>query len=280
MLGTTTGVVDCHFHVIAPPDQAPMAAGRSYTPAPASVADWRATLAPLGVTKGVVVQPSFYGTDNRVLLNALAQAPGTLVGIAAVAADVPDAELDRLADAGVRGVRLAHFAPGDPRAMGGFVNWPAFDALEPRLAERGLHLQLFTDSRLLPDLSPRLRRARVPVVIDHMGRTPASLGVAHEGLQALAGLMRDADVWVKLSGIANVSDAGPHYEDARPIHEALLNAAPDRLVWGSDWPHTKPAGERPGTATLMQLFRQWTPQDLWHRIGWANAVQLYRLPAG
>ena len=113
-----------------------------------------------------------------------------------------------------------------------------------------------------------------------MGRTPASLGVAHEGLQALAGLMRDANVWVKLSGIANVSDAGPHYEDVRPIHEALLNAAPDRLVWGSDWPHTKPAGERPGTATLMQLFRQWTPQDLWHRIGWANAVQLYRLPAG
>lgn len=277
---STTGIVDCHFHVIAPLDQAPMAAGRSYTPAPASVADWRATLAPLGVTKGVVVQPSFYGTDNRVLLDALAQAPGTLMGIAAVAADVPDAELDRLAAAGVRGVRLAHFAQGDPRAMGGFVRWPAFDALEPRLAERGLHLQLFTDSRLLPALAPRLRRARVPVVIDHMGRAPASLGAAHEGLQALAGLMRDADVWVKLSGIANVSDAGPHYEDARPIHEALLNAAPDRLVWGSDWPHTKPAGERPGTATLMQLFRQWTPQDLWHRIGWTNAVQLYRLPAG
>lgn len=276
----TTGLVDAHFHVISLPDQAPMAADRSYTPAPASVEDWRATLAPLGVTHGVVVQPSFYGTDNRVLLDVLAQAPGTLAGIAAVQADVPDAELDALAESGVRGVRLAHFAPGDARVLGGFVRWQAFDALEPRLAERGLHVQLLTDSRLLPDLAPRLRRARVPVVIDHMGRAPAALGAAHEGIQALTGLMRDGPVWVKLSGIANVSHAGPVYEDVRPIHEALLRAAPDRLVWGSDWPHTKPAGERPSTSTLMQLFRQWTPEDLRHRIGWTNAVQLYRLTAG
>ncbi|HWH92787.1 MAG TPA: amidohydrolase family protein, partial [Baekduia sp.] len=132
-----------------------------------------------------------------------------LVGVAAVEADVPDGELDRLAAAGVRGVRMAHFEPGDPRAMGGFVPLAAFDALEARLADRGMHLQLFTDSRLLPALAPRIRRSRVPVVIDHMGRAPARLGADHEGIQALAGLMRDGPVWVKLSGIANVSDAGP-----------------------------------------------------------------------
>jgi predicted TIM-barrel fold metal-dependent hydrolase len=273
------GIVDCHFHVIAPPDQAPMAAGRSYTPAPASVGEWGAALAPLGVTHGVVVQPSFYGTNNRVLLDALEEGHGRLVGIAAVGADVSDAELDRLVNGGVRGVRVAHFEPGDPRAMGGFVSWEAFDALEPRLAERALHLQLFTDSRLLPAIAPRIRRSRVPVVIDHMGRTPATLGARHEGIRTLIELMCDGPAWVKLSGIANLSDAGPAYEDARPIHQALVDAAPDRLVWGSDWPHTKPAAERPRTSTLMQLFQQWTPKELRARIEWTNAVRLYRLPA-
>lgn len=273
------GIVDCHFHVIAPLDRAPMASGRSYTPAPAPVGDWRAALAPLGVTHGVVVQPSFYGTDNRVLLEALDEGHGSLVGIAAVAADVSDAELDRLVAAGVRGVRVAHFEPGDPRALGGFVRWDAFDALEPRLAERDLHLQLFTDSRLLPAIASRVRRSRVPVVIDHMGRAPATLGAAHEGIRTLIELMRDGPAWVKLSGIANLSDSGPAYDDVRPIHEALVAAVPDRVVWGSDWPHTRPAGERPATSTLMQLFRRWTPEASRRRIEWTNAVRLYRLAA-
>lgn len=271
------GIVDCHFHVIAPLDRAPMAPGRSYTPTPASIGDWRAALAPLGVTHGVIVQPSFYGTDNRVLLEALREGQGQFVGIAAVDQDVSDATLDRLAIAGVRGVRVAHFRAGDPRAMGGFVRWEAFDALEPRLAARGLHLQLFTDSRLLPDIAARIRRSRVPIVIDHMGRAPAQLGAAHEGIRTLLELMRDGPVWVKLSGIANLSDTGPAYEDARPIHAALMTSSPGRLVWGSDWPHTKPAGERPEPARLMQLFREWTPKALREGIEWGNAMNLYRL---
>ena len=254
-----------------------MAPGRSYTPTAASIEDWRAALAPLGVTHGVVVQPSFYGVDNRVMLEALEEGRGSLVGVAAVNADMPDAELDRLVAAGVRGVRVAHFPRDDPRALGGFVRWEAFEALEPRLAERGLHLQLFTDSRLLPPLAARIRRSRVPLVIDHMGRAPAHLGTIHSGIQTLIELMRDAPVWVKLSGIANVSDLGPGYEDARQIHEALVAAAPDRLVWGSDWPHTKPTGERPKTSALLQLFREWTPTKTRHVIEWNNPVSLYRL---
>ncbi|UUX93982.1 amidohydrolase [Aquabacterium sp. J223] len=270
--------VDCHFHVIAPVDRFPMHPARSYTPAAASLAAWRATLGPLGITHGVVVQPSVYGTDHRVLLAALAEGRGRLVGVAAVDAGVTDAELDRLAQAGVRGVRMAHFEPGDPRARGGFVPLGAFDALEPRLAERGLHLQLFTDSRLLPPLAGRLARSRVPVVIDHMGRTPARLGADHEGLRTLCRLLHDAPLWVKLSGAANVSDAGPDYADVRPIHEALVDAAPDRLLWGSDWPHTKPAGPRPDTASLWRQFIEWTPPPLRDPIASVNAMGLYRFP--
>ena len=180
------GTVDCHFHVIAPADAAPMVPRRSYTPAPASLDEWRATTLPLGVTHGVVVQPSFYGTDNRVLLGALEQARGTLVGVAAVDDGVSDAELDRLARAGVRGVRMAHFEAGDPRAMGGFVPLAAFDALEDRLAERGMHLDLFTDSRLLPAIADRLQRSRVPVVIDHMGREHGGRPRGHPRVGAAA----------------------------------------------------------------------------------------------
>jgi 2-pyrone-4,6-dicarboxylate lactonase len=253
-----SGIVDCHFHVIGPQAQFPMTAERAYTPDEAPLRRWRDVLGPLGVTRGVIVQPSFYGTDNRALLAALAEAEGAAVGIAAVPASVEDNELDRLAAAGVRGVRMAHFAAGDPRAMGGFVPFQAFDALENRLQARGMHLQLFTDSRLLPGIAPRLRRARVPVVIDHMGRAPAALGIGHVGVETLRQLLAEGHVWVKLSGIANVSDASPLYEDARAVHAALLAANPEHLVWGSDWPHTKAAGARPHTPALLGLFREWT----------------------
>lgn len=273
----TAPTADCHFHVIAPLDRAPMAPERSYTPAPSSIDDWRAAMAPLGVTHGVVIQPSFYGTDNRVLLETLRRGQGQLVGVAAVDQDVSDTELDRLVNAGIRGVRVAHFPPGDPRAMGGFVRWEAFDALEPRLAERGLHLQLFTDSRLLPGIATRIRRSRVSIVVDHMGRAPARLGAAHEGIKTLLALMRDAPVWVKLSGLANLADSGPEYKDVRIIHEALVSSSPDRLIWGSDWPFTKPTGVRPEPSKLMQLFRDWTPEEVRKKIEWENAVRLYRL---
>ncbi|MGE0315371.1 MAG: amidohydrolase [Lautropia sp.] len=272
------GVVDAHFHVIAAPHRYPMLAARSYTPPPASLSDWQATLAAHGVNHGVVVQPSFYGTDNRVLLDTLALGQGRLVGIAAVDAAVTDAELDRLADAGVRGVRMAHFEAGDPRALGGFVPFGAFDALQPRLLERGLHLQLFTDARLLPAIADRIRNARVPVVIDHMGRAPAELGATHAGIRTLVDLMQDGGVWVKLSGIANVSHAAPDYPDARRVHDVLVDAAPDRLVWGSDWPHTRRDGPPPDTVALLRLFIAWTPERHRRAIGFDNAVSLYRLP--
>ena len=277
MTGAAPGAVDTHFHVVAPTTAFPMAAERSYTPPPASLAQWHATWAPLGVTHGVVVQPSIYGTDNRVLLHALAQAPGRLVGIAAVSADVTDAELDHLAASGVRGVRMAHFEAGDPRARGGFVPFSAFNALEDRLQTRGLHLNLFTDSRLLPAVADRLARATVPVVIDHMGRTPAHLGTQHVGFKLLCELLRTGRVWVKLSGLANLSANAPSFDDAQLLHHALLEAGPRQVVWGSDWPHTSPLAERPDARALAHCFTQWTPPHLQAEVLWANPQRLYGL---
>ena len=274
---SASGAVDTHFHVVAPTAAFPMAAERSYTPPPASLAQWHATWAPMGVTHGVVVQPSIYGTDNRVLLHALAQAPDRLVGIAAVSADVTDAELDHLAASGVRGVRMAHFEAGDPRARGGFVPFSAFDTLEERLQARGLHLNLFTDSRLLPALANRLARASVPVVIDHMGRTPVQVGLAHAGFQALCDLLHSGNVWVKLSGLGNVSTDTAAFADVQPLHEALLATRPDRLLWGSDWPHTNPHATAPSAKVLMDCFARWTPAWVQQAILWDNPKRLYGL---
>jgi predicted TIM-barrel fold metal-dependent hydrolase len=229
------------------------------------------------VTRGVVVQASFYGTDNRALLDAVAQGAGSLVGVAAVDDSISEKELDALAAAGVRGVRMAYFEAGDPRARGGFVPFSAFDALEARLQARAMHLQLFTDSRLLPGIAARLRRATVPVVIDHMGRTPANLGVQHAGVDALRELLSEGRVWVKLSGVGNISDAAPAYEDARLVHEALLAANPARLIWGSDWPHTRPGASAPDTRALFQLFLDWTPRSSdKQRILIENPASLFR----
>jgi len=280
MAGVAHGAVDTHFHVVAPTTVFPMAAERSYTPPPASLAQWQATWSPPGVTHGVVVQPSIYGTDNRVLLHALAQAPGqrvNLVGIAAVPANVTDTELDHLAASGVRGVRMAHFEAGDPRARGGFVPFSAFDKLEARLQARGLHLNLFTDSRLLPAVADRLARATVPVVIDHMGRTPVHVGWAHAGFQALCDLLHSGNVWVKLSGLANVSTDTAAFADVQPLHDALLATRPDRLLWGSDWPHTNPHATAPSAKVLMDCFTRWTPADLRAGILWRNPLALYGL---
>ena len=208
--GPLPGIVDCHFHVIGSHALHAMHPARSYTPAEAGLQQWRDVLGPLGVTEGVTVQPSVYGTDNRVLVAALAEGAGRLVGIAAVGPDVTDLALSDLKSAGVRGVRMAHFERGDPRAMGGFVPFTAaFDALEDRLCDLGFHQELFTDSRLLPGIAARLRRAKVPVVIDHMGRTPALLGTDHAGLEILGQLLAEGRVWVKLSGVANISQAAP-----------------------------------------------------------------------
>lgn len=271
------GFVDSHFHVVGPQSIYPMEPGRSYTPAQAPLEQWRRTLGSLGVTRGVLVQPSFYGTDNRAMLDALIEGSGSLVGVAAVDRNVSDRQLDALARAGVRGVRMAHFEAGDPRSMGGFVPFTQFDALEMRLRERAMHLDLFTDSRLLPAIAARLRQTTVPVVIDHMGRTPASLGTRHEGFDTLRQLLSEGRVWVKLSGLANISQAGPAYEDARVVHDALLAANPERLVWGSDWPHTRPAGPEPDTRALLQLFFDWTPRvSDSDRILTRNPALLYR----
>lgn len=271
------GSVDCHFHVIGSAAEFPLHSSRGYTPPEASVAAWRATFAPLGFTHGVVVQPSVYGTDNSALLAALTEGAGDLVGVGAATGAIGDDELDSLASAGVRGLRFAHFEPGDARVLPGFVPVSELRDLAPRLRERELHVDLFTDTRLLGGISRLLSDARVPVVIDHMGRTPSALGVAHEGVAQLREILEEGWCWVKVSGLANVSDQAPTYENARPMHEWLVDNFSERLVWGSDWPHTRRHGKQPVSSVIYDRFIAWTPETNQRSILLDNPRGLYKL---
>jgi predicted TIM-barrel fold metal-dependent hydrolase len=266
------GACDCHAHVIGRPERYPFVAERTYTPPEATAASYLAMHDALGIQRGVLVQVSVHGTDNRLLLETLRQHPDRLRGVAVVPASVTDEHLAQLAGAGVRALRLNVL-------FGGGIGFAALEPLARRAALHGLHLELLLDARELPELAPRLLRIEVPFVIDHMGHMPTSAGLDHPGFQTLLGLLRDARAWVKLAGSYRTSSAGGDYRDTIPFAHALLERAPDRLVWGSDWPHVAIRGRMPNDGELLDLLGEWVPDAaLRDAILVDNPRRLYRFP--
>jgi predicted TIM-barrel fold metal-dependent hydrolase len=273
------GACDTHAHVFGPAARFPYAADRSYTPPDAPLAKYLGMLDTLGFARGVLVQGSAHGGDNAAMLDALARHPGRLRGVAVADADVDPAELRRSHALGVRGLRFNHFFRGGALHYRGGVPLAAAHALTPIMAELGWHLQLWIDVKDLPETTPVLKALAVPVVIDHMGRTDAGAGTATPGFQSLLRLVGDGGCWVKVSGAHRLSGRAPDYDDARPFHEALVRANPDRLVWGSDWPHPRMEGEMPDAGHLFDLFYAWTPDAATRgRILVANPAALYGFP--
>lgn len=260
---------DSHAHVVAADPGYPLVDNRSYTPPPAPEADYLAMLDATGMARGVLVQISVYGTDNRYLLEVLSRHRNRLRGIAVVDPDIDDAALERMHALGVRGLRLNVL-------FGGGVGLDAMDRLAARIAPLGWHLQLLLDARQLPELLPRIRNLPVPVVVDHMGHMPAELGVAHPGFDALLSLVRDHDGWAKLSGAYRI-DNGPAYADAARFAEALIDAAPEQLVYGSDWPHVgQTDASMPDTGRMRNLIGEWAADEtLRHKILVDNPARLY-----
>jgi predicted TIM-barrel fold metal-dependent hydrolase len=270
---------DTHAHVFGPASQFPYADDRSYTPPDAPLAKYLGMLDTLGFARGVLVQGSAHGRDNAAMLDALGRHPERLRGVAVADADTPTAELRRWAALGVRGLRFNHFFRGGALHYRGGVPLSAARALAPVMAELGWHLQLWIDVKDLPDTIPVLTSLGLPVVIDHMGRTDARAGTSSPGFQSLLRLVGDGGCWVKLSGAHRLSMQAPDYADVRPFHEALLRANPDRLMWGTDWPHPRIEGDMPDAGRLLDLFQQWTPdQATRRRILAANPARLYGFP--
>lgn len=270
---------DCHAHVFGPATQFPYAADRSYTPPDAPLAKYRAMLDTVGCARGVLVQGSAHGRDNAAMLDALAREPDRLRGVAVADETVGAAELRRWHGLGVRGLRFNHFFRGGALHYRGGVPLDTARLLAPAMAELGWHPQLWIDVKDLADTIPILKALGLPVVIDHMGRTDARAGIATSGFQSLLRLVGDGGCWVKVSGAHRLSDRAPDYADARPFHEALVRANPERLVWGSDWPHPRIEGDMPDAGKLFELFQAWTPDEATRRrILVTNPAALYGFP--
>jgi predicted TIM-barrel fold metal-dependent hydrolase len=250
---------DTHAHVFGPADQFPYADDRSYTPPDAPLEKYLGMLDATGFARGVLVQGSAHGHDNAAMLDALRRCPDRLRGVAVADVDVTSATLRDWNALGVRGLRFNHFFRGGQLHYRGGVPLSAASRLAPVMAELGWHLQLWIDVKDLPETVPLLKSFALPVVIDHMGRTDARAGIDTAGFQSLLRAVGEGWCWAKLSGAHRLSVQAPDYGDARPFHEALVAANPERLVWGSDWPHPRVEGEMPDAGRLFELFQAWTP---------------------
>jgi predicted TIM-barrel fold metal-dependent hydrolase len=223
---------DCHMHVFGPFERHPLAPQRAYNVPEASLASHERMKAQVGLERTVFVQASGHGLDNGALLAALAEIGPRGRGVAVVAPQTPLGELQRLHKAGVRGVRLNLYTfterhSGEPATL--------LRAYERLVAPLGWHLQLFCDPAMLGTLAPAIARSSVPVVIDHMGLPDAAQGIEQPVFQTVLQLAGKA--WVKLAGADRITRNTGDLRDAIPFIRALAQAAPQRLVWGSDWPN-------------------------------------------
>ncbi len=259
------GAVDTHAHVIGVPPAFPFTAGRSYTPPPATPDAYLAMLDATGMTHGVLVQVSVHGTDNRLMLDTLRATGGRLRGIGVVPPDLARTDAEAMKRAGVVGLRLNVL-------YGGGVGFDDLDDTEALCIEMGWHLQFLLDARTLPGaLATRLSRLRVPFVVDHMGHFPAD--PAEPGFQTLLSLVRDG-AWVKLSGAYRL--APEPWQATIPLARALHEAAPDRCVWGSDWPNVSHWDRMMNVGELLDLLADWVPDPASRdRVLVDNAHRLY-----
>ncbi|MGE0095498.1 MAG: amidohydrolase [Alphaproteobacteria bacterium] len=245
------GTTDCHLHIFGPYARYPLQPNRSFTPPEASLANYERLMKTLGIERCVVVQPSVYGTDNSCTEDAVERLGPISRGVAVLGPDVEEATLKRLDRVGFRGVRLNLLFRGG-------VPIEAMEPLAKRLAPYGWHIQLLLDARTLPDLAPRLRALPVEIVIDHMGYMPVSVGMNSPAVDTMRRLLGEGRTWVKLSGSYAVTVDGPPYVDAASLARTLLEAAPERCVWGTDWPHPAAKGTMPDDSELLDLVPTWT----------------------
>lgn len=247
------GATDTHSHVIGVPPEYPFVPERSYTPPEAPLSAYMAMHRALGIERAVIVTPSVHGTDNRITVEAIAGYGTNARGIAVVNPDISDERLMELHYGGIRGIRLNVL-------FGGGVGLHAFEALAPRIRSMGWHIQLLIDvSQDMAAMAPMIRASGIPVVVDHMGHMPVERGLDDPGFKAFLALVRDGLCWAKLSGNYRISTRRPHFEDAIPFAQALIEACPQHMVWGTDWPHVAQTEVMPDTTVLLNALDDYAP---------------------
>ncbi|MDM0028915.1 amidohydrolase family protein [Variovorax sp. J22P271] len=263
---------DCHAHLFGPYDQFPLAAERNYTPPEAIESNYLALLARLGLAHGVLVHPSAYGKDHTLLLSALAARP-SLRGVVVVQPG-DELALHDLRDHGVRGARFSHRS-GPGSNFAGSASFDDLLELAPALADAGLHAELWTDCKALPAIASKLLALPVPIVIDHMGGFDVNAGTDEPGFRALLELLASGRIWVKLCAYRNLLGA-PDWQAGRAFQRRMIETNPERLVWGSDWPHLR-VTPTPNAAQLLSMFRDWAGDEaIASQVLRANPERLYR----
>ena len=251
------GATDCHAHICGPAARYEYFAERIYTPPDALLTDYRRMLATLGIERGVLVQPSVYGTDNSAMLDAMKVAPAKLRGVAVVADDVAAGELERMHEAGVRGVRVNIVDVKDRQA--GTLPLAALKTIAVKIKPFGWHLEFLMHVDEFPDLDRMLEDFPVPTVYGHLGYMKTDHGTGNPGFQALLRMMKAGRAWVKLTGPYRISLGPMPHADTNDYAHALLTAAPAQVVWGSDWPHVMVKGTIPNDGDLADMLTAWIP---------------------
>ncbi len=270
---------DTHAHVFGPPDKFPFAPTRQYTPPAAPIEHYLSMLAVIGIDRGVVVQPSAHGFDNTATLDAIAKKGGCFRGIARVDDTTTAEEFKKLHEGGIRGVRfnLLDRSAGNIKLM-------VFDRVIERLVEFGWSVDLHIDPKNLVEQERRIRALPVPVVFDHLARINPADELGQEAFQLLLDFLKDERFWVKLTGADKISrtdsrsDKGLFYTDVVPFARALIEAAPDRVIWGTDWPHSNifVPGKTPNDGDLLDLLSEFAPDEsVRHKILVDNPSRLY-----
>jgi predicted TIM-barrel fold metal-dependent hydrolase len=261
---------DCHMHFYD--GRFPPSPSASLRPPDARVDYYRALQKRLGTTRNVIVQPSTYGTDNRCTLAALREIGGTARAVAVADTSVTDQELKRLDNLGVRGIRFNLVQAG--------ATTPAMVIpLSQQIASLGWHIQIHALGNQIADMDSMLMQVQTPMVFDHMGRIPLSEGVNHPGFKTIRKLIDKGNTWVKLSGAYMA--AKPPYAEVKELAQAYVKAAPERMVWATDWPHPTEPKDKPDDAVMLDLLADWAPDErVRNRILVTNPEVLYGFPAG
>lgn len=252
------GAIDSQFHVLGPADRYPVRPGAAYEMPTATWEAARRVHEALGFRRGIVVQTTTYGEDHRVVLDALAALGPGYKGCAnaLVFEGATDAQLQQLHDAGVRGARFSF-----RQALGAVLTKPAFDRAVGKIRELGWYMKVQPEQNGIVESVSWFEHLDIPILVDHMGRPNATLGLADPNVRKVCELLGRGNFWVMLSLGEKISTRGAPYDDVVPIARALLDAGPDRCVWASDWPHPVSKKQPPNDADLLELLDRYVRSD-------------------
>jgi len=249
-LALPEGACDAHCHVSGPAAVFPFAPTSTYQPEDAPKEKLFALHRHLGIDRAVIVQASCHGTDNAAMVDALIAGNGAYRGIAMMESSVSDRELQRLHAAGVRGVRFNFVTH-----LGEAADKDTVRSIVSRIAPLGWHIVVHFDAHKLEELAPFLTELDLPIVVDHMGRIDVSVGPDQLAFRLLLDLMQDERFWVKVCGSERISRSGPPFHDAAEYGRLLVRGFPDRVLWGTDWPHPNIKVNMPDDGELVDLLK-------------------------